>query len=177
MSVMAIYRQLSCNNFFLAFSVRRSPLPLVLPGGERQQSASDDAKKHHILKITVNPVVPRFHGLNGHHRGMSQALISNFENGHQVDAVTLEAIDRALVKIAQARRVESFRLLSEVVAWSSSVLWSSFGRGWSPGGARLSSLPRSQSSRRSIGCLFRPRGKRERPDRERQSQTLLLLAR
>src|SRR5207237_9766061 len=40
---------------------------------ERQQNASDDAKKHHIRKITVNPVVPRFHGLNGHHRGMSQA--------------------------------------------------------------------------------------------------------
>jgi hypothetical protein len=47
---------------------------------------------------------------------MSQALISNFENGHHVDAVTLKAIDRALVKIAQARTVESFRLLSEVVA-------------------------------------------------------------
>src|SRR5207248_3054043 len=28
---MAIYRQLSCNSLFLAFNVRRSPLPLVLP--------------------------------------------------------------------------------------------------------------------------------------------------
>lgn len=45
----------------------------------REGKLNPQGTKHHILKITVNAVVPRFHGLNGHHRGLSHALISNMK--------------------------------------------------------------------------------------------------
>ena len=44
---------------------RPARLLLLVPEGKLNPQGT----KHHILKITVNPVVPRFHGLNGHHRG------------------------------------------------------------------------------------------------------------
>ena len=47
--------------------------------------------------------------------GISQAQLSYFEHGRDLDVRTLKAIDKALVKIAQARTVEGFRLL-EVTA-------------------------------------------------------------
>ena len=51
------------------------------------------------------------------HAGISQAQLSNFENGKvDLDAKMLKAVEKAIMEVGRRRTTEGFRILSDAVA-------------------------------------------------------------